>query len=93
MKKSKFGKGYDIMKFGFSKIHDGMMLCCTKERAEYIVTAVNSYEADKKHIAELEGILENIMNYSRCELGMGPEYSQTIHEAERLLKEVQDDIK
>ncbi len=50
----------ETAKLGFNRMHDGEMLCCTTERAEYITKAFNVYKANQKRIAELEVVIKTI---------------------------------
>jgi hypothetical protein len=82
---------------------DGRSVASTREQdAEHIVTAVNSYEAMKKRIAELEKEVRWIKEQYDSNYGYGElehlfkdsALQRAVYETcEQLLKEVQDDTK
>jgi wobble nucleotide-excising tRNase len=71
------------------------ILHATREDAEYIIEAVNNYEAQKKRIAELEKFIMNahtdLKQMKRIE--MDSVIQDIIVGAERIMKEVQDDTR
>jgi hypothetical protein len=57
----------ETAKLGFSRVHDGEMLCCTTERAEYITKAVNSYAANQATIESQSTQIEQLQAQNeRC---------------------------
>ena len=73
------------LKFGFTRVVDGEMLCCTTERAEQITNAVNTHTELVKRVKDLEEALRSTLK--RCKMIELPQNYEILHgKADSLLQ-------